>query len=84
MESPFACKYHNKDLDLPPRKDFAMSFYEVLLWVPMEFSMRLYKEVKVGCDCSENYKVFDAIVKEALEHTLAFNDAPKDEEQSTE
>jgi hypothetical protein len=79
----YECKYHKIELTGQKRRDFSSTFYEVLLWVPMQFSMRLYKEVKVGCDCPENYKAFDTIVKEAIEYLSASISNPNQETEIT-
>jgi hypothetical protein len=85
------CEYHKQEIAGTKRNDFAKTFYEVLLWTPMQFGMRLYKEVKVGCDCPSNYEVFDTIVKAAiiqmgasiLNPTQEGSHSPKDTEQNT-
>lgn len=74
------CEYHKQENLGIKRKDFAKTFYEVLLWTPMQFSVRLYKEVKVGCDCPANYEAFDTIVKAAILQMGAFISNPTQEE----
>ena len=72
----YKCEYHKLQHAGQKRSNFAKQFYEVLLWLPMQFSMRLYKEVKVSCDCPENYRIFDEIVKEAIEYNSASDVEP--------
>ena len=89
----YECSYHKVEHPGKKRSDFAKTFYEVLLWTPMQFSMHLYKQVKVGCDCPENYNSFDAIVKDAISYMSASisnptqepdSISPKDTERDTE
>ena len=46
------------------RETFKEEFYELLLSVQMQASMRLYKEVNVECHCKKNYEAFDRIKQE--------------------
>jgi hypothetical protein len=71
----YECPLHKVKISGTKREKFQSDYYDLLLNVPMQISMKLYKEVNVNCHCTKNYDAFDLIVKEV-------NAAPKDFEQS--
>ena len=60
----YECQLHTKTHAGQKREDFNKEFYAKVMDAPMNFSMRIYKDVKFGCHCPENYKVFDTIASE--------------------
>jgi hypothetical protein len=60
----YECQLHAKIHTGVKREDFNKDFYAKVLEAPMNYSMRIYKDVKFGCHCPENYIAFDIIVSE--------------------
>ncbi len=60
----YECQLHAKIHTGVKREEFNKEFYAKVLEAPMNYSMRIYKDVTFGCHCPENYKVFDTIVSE--------------------
>lgn len=58
----YECPIHKIFHDGQKRENFQTDFYDHLLNVSMETSMKLYKEVNVNCHCPMNYKIFDRII----------------------
>ena len=71
----YECPLHKVKVSGIKREDFQAKYYDLLINVSMQISMKLYKEVNVSCHCRKNYDAFDSIVNE-------INAAPKDFEQS--
>jgi hypothetical protein len=63
--STYDCQIHKIQYESPKRNTFREEFYDLLLKVPMNLSMKLYKDVNVSCDCPSNYAAFDSILKDA-------------------
>lgn len=64
MDDQYECPFHKIYQEGSMREDFSIQFYDLLLWIPMRLSMKLYKEVNVACHCKSNYDAFDSILKE--------------------
>lgn len=64
-EESYECPIHKTAQQGPKRETFADELFEALLLYPMDVTYKLYKRVKHGCHCTENYKAFDAILLEA-------------------
>ena len=62
--SEYECPVHKKQHIGVKRDTFEKELFDALLLTSMEFSYRLYKDVKHGCHCPENYAAFDKILKE--------------------
>ena len=60
----YECQIHKLQFETKKRNTFREEFYDILLRIPMNYSMKLYKEVNVACDCPSNYNAFDSIVEE--------------------
>lgn len=60
----YECQLHAKIHTGVKREDFNKEFYAKVLEAPMKYSMRIYKDVKFGCHCPENYIAFDTIISE--------------------
>ena len=65
----YECPVHKKQHIGTKRESFEADLFNALLNVSMEFSYRLYKDVKHSCHCPDNYTAFDAIVKSANERS---------------
>ena len=61
----YECIYHKVINSGVKRANFYEQVHEALMEIPMGLSMRLYKEVVIGCDCQYNYRAFDLIMKDA-------------------
>jgi hypothetical protein len=59
----YECPVHKTQHTGVKRDSFEKELFDALLMTSMEFSYRLYKDVKHGCHCPENYAAFDVIVK---------------------
>lgn len=60
----YECKVHSIEHTGSKRETFDEKLFETILNASMEFSYRLYRDVKHGCHCPENYAIFDALIKE--------------------
>jgi hypothetical protein len=60
----YICPLHKKEHKGVKREDFDNKLYDALLISPMDIAYKLYKEVKHGCHCPENYASLDKILKE--------------------
>lgn len=60
----YECQLHTKIHIGQKREDFNKQFYARVLDAPMNYSMRIYKDVKFGCHCPTNYAIFDTIASE--------------------
>jgi hypothetical protein len=67
----YECQLHAKIHTGIKRENFNKEFYAKVLEAPMNYSMRIYKDVTFGCHCPENYKVFDTITSEMDEELKA-------------
>jgi hypothetical protein len=61
----YECVYHKVINSGVKRQQFSEQIHATLMEIPMGLSMRLYKEVVIGCDCQHNYRAFDLIMKDA-------------------
>lgn len=63
-QSPtYICPSHKIEHPGQKRDSFETDLFNALLNASMSESFRLYKEVKHGCHCPENYKAFDSILQ---------------------
>jgi hypothetical protein len=62
--SSYECAVHKKQHAGVKRDTFEKELFDALLLTSMEYSYRLYKDVKHGCHCPENYAAFDKILQE--------------------
>ena len=60
----YECPVHKKQHDGVKRESFEKELFDALLETSMEFSYRLYRDVKHSCHCPENYAAFDKILQE--------------------
>lgn len=63
-QSTYECQLHTNTHKGQKREDFNKQFYARVLDAPMNYSMRIYKDVKFGCHCPDNYNAFDKIACE--------------------
>jgi len=57
----YTCEFHQKTHVGIKRPEFSKTLYEFLLNASMRDAYNFYKLLKIGCDCPENYKAFDAL-----------------------
>lgn len=57
----YVCELHEKTHKGMKRPEFQKQLYNLLLNASLRDAYQLYKTLKIGCDCPENYKAFDAI-----------------------
>jgi hypothetical protein len=57
----YKCLIHKTKQEGKIRENFQNEFYTLLIELSMADSMRLYKDVNVSCQCTENYKKFDEL-----------------------
>ncbi len=60
----YECIYHKVINSGVKRDTFYQDIHDALMEIPMGLSMRLYKEVVIGCDCQYNYRAFDLIMND--------------------
>ncbi len=60
----YECVYHKVINSGKKRQNFSEHIHDLLMEIPMGLSMRLYKEVVIGCDCQHNYRAFDLILED--------------------
>jgi hypothetical protein len=60
----YTCPVHKVEQEGKKRETFEKELFEALLEASMEFSYRLYRDVKHGCHCPTNYKSFDTILQD--------------------
>ncbi len=63
--STYECIHHKVINSGLKRPNFYEQVHDALMEIPMGLSMRLYKEVVIGCDCQHNYRAFDLIMEDA-------------------
>lgn len=63
--STYECIYHKVINSGVKRTNFYEKVHDALMEIPMGLSMRIYKEVVIGCDCQHNYRAFDLIMEDA-------------------
>lgn len=68
-DTTYECPVHKKQYKGKKRESFEADLFNALLNVSMEFSYRLYKDVKHSCHCPENYAAFDTVLKNANERS---------------
>jgi hypothetical protein len=60
----YECPVHKIEQSGVKRETFEKELFDALLLTSMETSYRLYRDVKHGCHCPQNYSAFDKIVQE--------------------
>ena len=60
----YECLIHKIQYKTVKRDTFEKEVFNALLEVSFQFSYRLYRDVKHGCHCPQNYAAFDRILEE--------------------
>ncbi len=63
----YECPLHKTTHEGLLRDTFEKEHFDALLLTSMDFSYKLYREVKHGCHCPSNYAALDRILKEFQE-----------------
>ena len=71
-QKEYVCELHKQTHKGTKRPEFQKQLYDLLLNASLRDAYKLYKTLKIGCDCLENYKAFDelqqkAVIKEIVE-----------------
>ena len=62
----YVCELHKKTYTGEKRPEFQKQLYDLLLNASLRDAYQLYKSLKIGCDCPENYKAFDELQKKVV------------------
>ncbi len=74
----YECPLHKTIHNGLKRETFEKDLFQALLNASMKLSYQLYKQVKYGCHCPENYTAFDSVCASAEKEG-----DPKEQEQSS-
>lgn len=64
MEQTYECPLHKIIHKGQPAPEFQATLQTYLLQASMRDAYTFYKRVKIGCECPENYKAFEAISRD--------------------